>query len=338
MKACLVSRFFDLRNGGVGRYSMELLERLRKMRNVEVKTISQEDGIPLGEGMAKYFLFSLFESRFKIPSADIYHALSPIEAINSPSPLLTTFHDLIPITHPDKVTEKHCGSFLERSIKSNYFKMACSRAVENSDLLASVSQQTKKQLIEKFDVEEGKIEVIRHGISPELEPESKKDEVFRAGTLSFLGPRKRTDLLIRSFLGADVDGELAIAGEGRMMKRLKEIARGDDRVNFLGFVPEEEVKDFYNSLDVFVFPTELEGYGLPAVEAMACKVPVVTLSDAVIPEDIKSKTIVVGDLKGWLENPDFSDIDLKENYEFAKEHDWEKSAKKHAEIYRTLIE
>ncbi len=336
MKVCLLSRFFDLRNGGVGRYSMELLKRLQREKDLEIKTVDQEDGIPLGEGMAKYLLFSFFESRFRIPSADVYHALSPLEALHAPAPLLTTFHDLIPILNPGKVTGNHFGSVLERTIRSNYFKMACSRAIDKSDLLASVSRQTKEQLVEEFGVDEQKIEVIRHGINPNLEPEHKKEEIFRIGTLSFLGPRKRIDLLIKSFLEADVDGELTIAGSGRMIKELKRVADGDNRVKFLGFVPEEEVKDFYNSLDVFVFPTKFEGYGLPIVEAMACKVPVVTLSDAIIPSDIKEKTIVTDDLRSWLKNPSFSEINLDENYEFAEKHDWEKCAKKHRDIYEKL--
>ncbi|WP_225370026.1 glycosyltransferase [Methanobrevibacter arboriphilus] len=62
---------------------------------------------------------------------------------------------------------------------------------------------------------------------------------------------------------------------------------------FLGFISDEDMVDFYNSLDVFVFPTIMEGYGMPIVEAMACGKPVITLEDAYIPHDIKKKNTYI---------------------------------------------
>ena len=47
------------------------------------------------------------------------------------------------------------------------------------------------------------------------------------------------------------------------------------------------MNDFYNSLDLFVFPTSIEGYGMPIVEAMACGKPVITLEDAEIPSNLR---------------------------------------------------
>lgn len=336
MDICLISRFFDLRNGGVGRYSMELAERLKDEKEVKLKTVSQDGGLPLGEGMSGYFSFTAFESLFKIPEADAYHALSPLEAIHAPSPLVVTFHDFIPMLYPEEIGTNSLSGNLERWFTSNYFEIACSIAVRKADAITAVSDQTEEELVSKFDVDRKKVKVIRHGINPNLKPEEKEDDTFRVGTLSFLGPRKRIDRLIEAFLNADVDGELLIGGRGGEEGRLKKIAGDDDRIKFLGFVPEEDINDFYNSLDVFVFPTHSEGYGLPAVEAMACKTPVATLSDAIIPGDIQSRTVVVESLEEWFENPEFEEIDLDENLTFAKEHDWKKCADKYMEIYHTL--
>lgn len=336
MNLCLISRYFDLRNGGVGRYSMELAEKLEKQKEIEIKKVSQEGGLPLGEGMPGYFSFTSMEAPFKIPDADVYHTLTPLEAIHAPKPLLVTFHDFIPLFYPEKIGSDSITGRLSRWFTSNYYSMACSIALKKADFITAVSEQTKKELVEKFGVGKDDIEVIRHGINPSLEPEKKKKDTFRVGTLSFLGPRKRIDRLIEAFLEADVDGELLIGGKGTEMTRLRKIAGGDERIKFLGFVPEKEVKDFYNSLDAFIFPTQSEGYGLPAVEAMACKVPVVTLSDAVIPRDIKKRTIVIGDLKGWFRNPELSEIGLEKNMDFAREHTWGKCMDRHLKIYREI--
>lgn len=336
MRLCLLSRFFDLRNAGVGRYSMELVKRLED-RGVEVEKVSQDGGVPLGEGMLKYFFYTAFEVPFKVPESDVYHALTPLESIHAPRPLVVTFHDFIPILYLEQVETHYASSKIERWFTSNYFRIACETAVRKADSITAVSQQTKEELVQEFGVDKEDVKVIRHGINPDLEPREKEDDVFRIGTLSFLGPRKRIDLLIRAFLEADIDGELLIAGEGRDLKRLEKIAGGDDRIKFLGFVPEEEVVDFFNSLDVFAFPSKLEGYGLPAVEAMACKTPVVTLSDAVIPDDVQDRTIVVDDLEEWFEDLDFSEIDIEKNYEFAEKHDWKECAEEHAEVYGNLV-
>lgn len=337
MEICLLSRFFDLRNGGIGRYSMELLRRLRSSK-YEVKTVSQDGGLPLGEGRLKYFIYTMFEFPFKIPESDIYHACSPMESIHSPTPLVVTFHDFIPLLYTDKAKTHYRKSTVERLISSGYFKLSCSEAIRKANAITAVSNQTKQELATKFGVDKDDITIIRHGVRPDMEPKPKKDDIFRIGTLSFLDPRKRIDILIKSFLEADIDGELVIAGRGTNMSRLKKLTGGDERIKFLGFVPDDQLNDFYNSLNIFAFPTKLEGYGLPAVEAMACKKPVITLSDSIMPDDIKDRTVVVDDLTEFLEYPDFSKIDLEKNYQFSQLHDWKKCSEEYLKIYEEIYE
>jgi len=340
MKICLLSRFFDLRHGGIGRYSMEIEKRLKEMGQ-QVKAISQDGGIPLGEGRIKYLSYTLFEIKFKIPKGfDLYHACSPTEAFHAPKPLVVFFHDLIPLIYLKESGDWPLKMFPKKFIKwfdGNYFKLASLKAIEKADKILTQSEHVKNELIEIFKVEEDRIDVVRHGIKEDLEPGPKFDDIFRIGTLSYLDPRKRIDILIKAFLRADVDGELLIAGKGVDYPRLKKLAKGDPRIKFLGFIPDELLVDFYNSLDVFIFPTKIEGYGLPIVEAMACKKPVVTLSDNIIPEDVKKRTIIVDDLQKWLADPDFSNINLNENYKFAKSHDWRKCALKHIKAFEEVL-
>jgi len=339
MKICLLSRFFDLRNAGIGRYSQELLKGLAK-RGFDVRTVSQDGGLPLGEGNLKYLIYTAFEIRFKIPSSDIYHACSPIEAIHAPKPLVVTFHDFIPMISLHEIETHYATGFLRgfrRSFVANYFRTACSIAIKKGSAMIAQSEQTKQELVREFGINAEKVAVIRLGIRPDLEPKPKTDNILRVGTLGYLDPRKRMDLLIKAFLKADIDGELVIAGKGIEYPRLEALAGSDSRIKFLGFLPDNKLVDFYNSLDVFIFPTKVEGYGLPMVEAMACGKPVVTLSDCVIPSDIKDKTIVVDDLAEWFKNLNFSGIDLDENRKFAKCHNWEKCVEEHIKIYRSHL-
>ena len=150
--------------------------------------------------------------------------------------------------------------------------------------------------------------------------------------------RKRVDLLIKSFLEADIENsQLLIGGNGAEKENLLKIANGDSRIKFLGFVGDDEMNDFYNSLDVFVFPTAEEGYGMPMVEAMACGKPVITLKDANIPTDVKEKTTVTTkeDLADVLINREFG-CDINKNIEFYKQHSIENISNKLMKIYENI--
>lgn len=328
MKIALLTRFFNARNGGIGVYSKNLLRELLE-RGHEIDTIQTP-----WRSAASYLLYTLVDLRFRIPKdVDVYHALTPAEAIHLPKErTVVTFHDLIPL-------KSELGLNSRRLVGYYWFLFACKRAVKASRLICN-SEQTKKEVMETFSVPEDKITVIRMGINPSLRPKKRKKDKFIVGTLSYLDPRKRIDILIKAFKKVnDGDAELWIGGEGVDKPRLKRIAKGDKRIRFLGFVPETKLADFYNSLDVFVFPTEQEGLGLPIIEAMACKVPVITLRDAVIPFDVKSRTHVVSreELSKVLEQREFK-CDVQANYRFARLHDWKLAAKLTEEVYRDVVE
>ena len=133
------------------------------------------------------------------------------------------------------------------------------------------------------------------------------------------------------------NSQLIIGGNGAEKENLQKIANDDSRIKFLGFVADEEMNDFYNSLDVFVFPTAEEGYGMPMVEAMACGKQVVTLNDAIIPTDIKEKTTVATkeNLADVLKNREFN-CDIRKNIEFYKEHSIENISNKLMKVYESI--
>jgi glycosyltransferase involved in cell wall biosynthesis len=335
MKVCLVGRFFDLRNGGIGRFSMEMLEALKK-RSFDVGTISTRR-----EGTSGHVIYSLFELAWKLPRRyDVYHCLTPMEAIYAPKPLsIVTFHDFIPWKHVGE-TDTHYVRGNLRSIKGlmskSVFALSAKIAAHCSQIVCN-SKQTRGEVIEYLNVPESKVNVIRFGIDRSLKPATAKHDKYRIGTLSNLDQRKRIDLLIKAFLEADVDGELVIGGSGNDYNRLKVLSRYDKRIRFVGFVPQEKQTDFYNSLDLFVFPSKIEGYGLPIIEALACKKPVVVLSDAVIPEDVMSNCTVVDNLTDFLKNPKPAK-NVETAYAFARQHDWDKCAEEYIALYKHLAE
>ncbi|MBA7507042.1 hypothetical protein ES706_05758 [subsurface metagenome] len=336
MKICMLTRFFSRRNAGIGQYSLNLLHEMLE-RGHEVDPICTTR-----RGKVGYFIYTCAEIRFRIPrDVDVYHSLTPLESIYLPkNKTVVSFHDLIPWLHRQEETWYFKGVFgrFNRWFGSWWFKRACKKAGRARQIICN-SDQTKCEVMENLKVGEEKITITRLGISKDLKPKPKKHDGYRIGTLSYLDPRKRIDILIRAFKSANLsDTELLIAGIGQDKQRLEAIAEGDPRITFLNFVPEIEKVDFLNSLDVFVLPSKLEGYGLPFVEAMACGIPVVSMRDALIPNDVKSRTHIVSeaDLPKLLENRNFN-CDIRANLRFAKKHDWGELADQTEAIYGEAI-
>lgn len=127
--------------------------------------------------------------------------------------------------------------------------------------------------------------------------------------VSRLDAPKRIDLLIKAMKYVQGDVKLFIAGTGPMEKQLKELAAGDHRIQFLGFVNDEEVERYYaDSLVIPYFPYD-EDYGLITIEAMMHQKPVITTVDAGGPTEF-----VVNGETGYIAALDAKAIGKKIDY------------------------
>lgn len=335
MKICLLTRYFDFRNAGLGRVSLEIRRRLIE-RGHEVVSVSTE-----GESLYAYFWYTLFGIRRKMSKGcDVYHAITPMEAMWLPKgKSVVTFHDLFQITHPERLGSGLGGRGLKHDIGTRYFKYAVGRAKRCTRVVA-VSDDTQEGLEKHLEVDSKAVKVIRSGIRPDLNQLRPLEGLGRIGYLGQLDRRKRVELLIEAFKQSSLTS-LHIGGTGPDKERLKALAGDDPRIHFLERVDDDDLVHFYNSIDVFAFPTWIEGYGLPIVEAMACGRPVILLDDAVLPFEIEQKCIVTEDLCSLLKSPQTlqelaSRIDLEGNRLWAKAHDWEKTVDAYEELYRSL--
>lgn len=334
MKICLVSRYFTLENAGIGRVGSEIYTELTK-RGHDVRKIHD------GKSLYSYFFYTAIRLPFLLPrNMDAYHAVTPMEALHLPADkTIVTFHDLFQITDPDKLGSGLGYSRWKRAIGTRYFRLVAQVAV-NSLHVVAVSDKTRQELVDVFNVDPADVTVIRSGIRDDLRPMPKKDEIFRIGYLGQLDRRKRVNLLVDAFKKSDVE-ELVIGGIGVDEPRLKELAANNSRIKFLGRVPDDALVDFYNSLDVFIFPTWIEGYGLPIVEAMACKKPVIVLLDAKIPDEVKNRCIIVDQLDYVLGNLTYlrglcKAVDIEDNYRWAKSHSWKAAVDAYEKLYKNV--
>lgn len=337
MRVCMLTRYFDFRNAGLGRVALELRKGVLEQGH-QVKSISTN-----GNGLGSYFVYSSLEIPFRLPRGwDIYHALTPVESIWLPKDKsLVTFHDIILVTDPSKAGTNVGSNSIVTKIGRWYFTLAA-KAATRSRYVVCVSEATRMDVVKYVGVDESKTLVIRSGINEALHPlPIGHSSTFRIGYLGQLDKRKRITHLVEEFRKSSLDAELVIGGIGPEDSLIKKIADGDPRIKIMGLIPEEDLNLFYNSMELFIFPSAMEGYGLPIVEAMACKVPVMVLEDSKIPWEVKGKCLIQRDLKTTFSNMKYlqtltRSLDVERNFSFAKEHKWETTVEKYLEVYDAI--
>jgi len=124
-------------------------------------------------------------------------------------------------------------------------------------------------------------------------------------------------------------------------------SRVEHVVRFLGFVPFETLRCFYQSAAAFVFPSRYEGFGLPPLEAMACGAPVVTSNVSSLPEVVGDAAILVnpenvfdivrGIRDALLDEPLRADL-IRRGREQAARFSWSRTARQVLEIYQEAAE
>jgi glycosyltransferase involved in cell wall biosynthesis len=341
VKICLATRCFDFRNAGLGRVSSEIRKELEQ-RGYNPYCIASDAS--RGLSLSSYFWYTAWNIRRQLPKDyNVYHALTPMEAIWTPKEkTIVTFHDLFTLTDPSKVGGGLGYNNYKRTFGAKYFRWACRKAIQ-SHFIVCVSEKTKKEVCQMFDLPEDKVKVIHSGINADLKSMPKPDNIFRIGYLGGLDRRKRVNLLIDAFRKSDINAELVIGGTGLDEKILKSQAGDDKRIKFLGLIPDESLPSFYNSLSVFAFCSFVEGYGLPIIEAFACKKPVVILSDAKLPSEIYQRCYAVAkeDLDTVINLlPDTNiheQIRVESNRLFARNHSWEKCVNEYVELYKEIV-
>jgi glycosyltransferase involved in cell wall biosynthesis len=236
-----------------------------------------------------------------LATADIYHSLlAPIPAAIGQSRLkrFLTIYDLVPLTHPDTVNGKGVPLLRQQldSLTPGSFAFCISQDVRH-DLL-----NCKKMPPENVFVTP--LAAAPETFYPVDQPAERRVVLQKYGipdapyflTLSSFDPRKNFIHLIRCF------GQLAEAGEldgcnlllvGTNPERhtffseaIAQFPKLKHRIITPGFIPDEDLAAIYSGAVAFTFPTLSEGFGIPAVEAMQCGLPVISSNTTSMPEVI----------------------------------------------------
>jgi len=213
----------------------------------------------------------------------------------------------------------HSPSFLEYEIRTQVGRLSWSRRLQvrlgvllrrvaeyiclkSSNKVIVLSQFSRKLLRKYHRIPEGKIAVIPGGVDTRrFTPPPDRNSIRQAlripdgltflFTVRNLVPRMGLEnllLAVRKLRAVRNDVYLVIGGEGVLEVELKGLARKlglDHMVRFEGYIPDEDLPMYFQGADYFVLPTRsLEGFGLVAVEALACGTPVLGTPVGAIPE------------------------------------------------------
>jgi len=217
-------------------------------------------------------------------------------------PTFTFIHDLSHIRYKEFHPKE----------RVDYFEKKLEKSIQESRKIITISNFTKRELVELRLCPEEKIEVIYNGVDPKFRPISQEQfsplaqryGVEYRGYFLFVGtlePRKNLGNLLRAYLDylskSSNPKPLLLAGgggwRGEYFEELLQRALATGWVRRLGYVQEEELIGLYGGARAFLFPSFYEGFGLPPLEAMACGTPVIASNSSSIPEVVGEGGILI---------------------------------------------
>lgn len=242
-----------------------------------------------------------------------------------------------------------------------WHKILCpKKEAKEADHIVSVSNFTKSQLVDEYDIDDKKISVIYEAAADHLTPLNfpKSFDIIKRKynlpnqyflCLSTLEPRKNISGIIKAYLswqnGNSSDIALVIAG-----KQYPEIfsnlnIKKNSLIYMTGYIDEDDKALLYQHSFTFLFPSLYEGFGLPILEAMKCGTPVITSDSTSIPEVAGGAAMLVNpnktdEIKRAMDtiyrDETLRDNLIKKGFKRAGEFSWGKAAKELKELLSEL--
>jgi glycosyltransferase involved in cell wall biosynthesis len=349
---------------GISRYFVELIAELNKYPDVEARVVSPlmrspflveaRHRIPVvgcdvskGEHFPSRFVGSINASLFRaiaaIAKPEIVHETFYSRARTAPrsAKIVTTIHDLIPQRFPEIFSRSKSYAALMRHV------------LRRADRAICVSESTRKDLLEMYDIDPDRVSVVRLASALSLAtdgPDQIETPYFLHVGARY--PYKNFDGLIRAFGDArlyrthklvtfssqPLTAEELTAVDRAGVPRSSVVAAGGD---------DHMLARFYAGAEALVFPSLYEGFGIPLVEAMHSGCPIATSNTSSMPEVAGDAAIYFDprDVKSISEamiriassSPDTRSLLIANGKERSKEFSWQRCAAETYRIYSGLI-
>jgi glycosyltransferase involved in cell wall biosynthesis len=221
--------------------------------------------------------------------------------------------------------------------------------------IITVSKCAREDISREFDIPSGRFKVVPNGINTDLFyplPEIEREKNHLIVTNSADMPLKGLDYFLQAVkeVSKTHPVKMTVVGTPKKDSRILKLVRELDlsrMIHFTGRIDNGSFVRCYARATIAVVPSLYEGFGLPAGEAMACGVPVISTSGGALPEVVGDAGIVIPSadsralaeaIKGLLENPEkakaLGEAGFKRVHQFFT---WEKAAQSTVEAYRETI-
>jgi glycosyltransferase involved in cell wall biosynthesis len=272
------------------------------------------------------------------------------------TPVVVSVHDVSFLEHPEYFTRG----------RARQLQWTVRRTVNRAAKILTGTEFSRRSILRVYgDLDEAKVVAVPNAAASEFRPISREAataavrERFAIGapfllSVGDLQPRKNQIGLIRAFSRLvaaypQLKHNLVLAGKPTWFAdRVREAARDSGvagRIQFFGFVSDDDLLQLYNACDVMVFPSFYEGFGLPALEAMACGRAVACSNTTALPEVVDSAAILfdpyrIDEIARALADL-LLDNELRARMERlglqrAAHFSWQKTAEKTLEVFREV--
>ena len=320
--------------------------------------------VPLAEPERSLKSYREFRSVVKRLDCDLVHIPNLFSIPRAlPCPYVMTVHDIL--EHLSRAREQ-TGFW-----RSLHFQLT-KRVLSGASRIFAVSNFTKLEMEKLFNIPPGRIEVVYNAIDERLlrghANSADRQLIVERYQVTYpfllyagrISPHKNVVRMIEAFSALKTELE-----KDQMYPDLKLIIIGDDvsgnpdlrrtvirsgvqnDVRFLGFVPIEVLRTFYDQAKIFVFPSLYEGFGLPPLEAMAHGTPVVTSNVTSLPEVVGNAAVLVHPenvfeimraLHRVLLDQPLREKMKERSYRQAAKFSWEKSVRRIMGAYQEVLD
>lgn len=361
---------------GLGNYSRYVVEALckyagnnkymlyapKERKNERLEPLQQEFKECLSLHYPKKSIWKKLNSLWRIwgvpanlknDGVTLFHGLSnelPLNIKKAGIPSIVTVHDLIFLRLP------YCYRLIDRLIYNYKFRKAC----QNADHIIAVSECTKRDIIEFYNIPAEKISVIYQGCSTifaQTADDAQKQEVCKRHNLpqefilsvGSIEKRKNTMLAVKALAQLPTNLHLVLIGKWTpYVEELKAVAKQsgvENRLHIIHKASSADLPAIYQSATVFAYPSVYEGFGIPILEALYSRVPVVAAKGSCLEEAGGKYSLYVDkdDEKGMAEAikqammPERRAKMIDEGYKWAQKFTMQQMAQETIECYKKVI-
>lgn len=337
------ARFLTQNITGVQRFALEISKALSKIR---------EDIVLLVPSIHKIVDQSLLNSlnvvEIKGGEGHFWEQVTLVQYLKKMNyPLLISLCNTAPIFYKNKISTIHDVTFLRYpasySMKFRMvYKILVPCIIKSSKKIITVSEFSKKDICQEYNLNSDLITVIYNAVSDNFEKLQDKHTIQKyALAVSSPNLHKNFAKMIHAFSMTNINLNLKIIGSLSSSFNQQNQIHLDERIQFQGRVNDLELVELYQNADFFIFPSLYEGFGIPPLEAQACGCPVISSNAASLPEILgnsalffdpySSKSIQLA-IEQVNDDNELKYMLIKKGFENLKRFSWHSSALKLNEI------